>query len=305
MPNVNAWVLIRRTGSEWLEDKVPRLGAALAYYSIFSMGPLILIVIAIAGLVFDRESVTTQLTEQIQGVVGEETANTIRGIAERASHPASSVWALAMGIIILLLGAAGVFGQLQDALNTIWEVKPKAGRGILGIVRDRFLSLTMVCGIGFLLLVSLVVSTAISAMSGLFGTHFGATVASIANAVASFVVITLMFAMMFKVLPDAVISWSDVWIGAVVTALLFTIGKFLIGLYLATSAVANVFGAAGSFVIVLIWVYYSAQILLLGAEFTQVYANQFGTKIRPTENAESVRREDRVQQGLECSKESR
>lgn len=293
------WAVTKQTFTEWSEDKVPRLGAALAYYSIFSIGPLLLIAIAIAGLVFGRSAVASQITEQIRELVGDNAAKSIENMIDNASRPASSIPAIITGVVILLLGAIGVFVQLQDSLNTIWEVKPKPGRGLTGLIRDRFLSLTMVLGIGFLLLISLALSAGIAAFSQLFGNLYGHLVAQITNFVVSFGLVTLLFAAMYKILPEAVIAWRDVWIGAAVTSLLFSIGKLLIGLYLARMSVASVYGAAGSLVIILVWVYYSSQILLLGAEFTQVYANRFGSRIRPKPDATWVSCEDREQQGVE------
>jgi membrane protein len=276
----SVWRLIKQTFAEWSEDKVPRLGAALAYYSIFSIGPLLLIVIAIAGLVFERATVTGEVVKQVEGLVGDDAAGAVTQMLESAAKPQSSIPAIITGFLMLLVGAIGVFVQLQDALNTIWEADSRPSRGIVGMIRDRLLSFSMVFGIAFLLLVSLIISAGISAMTDLFGSRVGAMFAQVANFVVSFVVITLLFAMMYKILPDVSVAWHDVWIGAVVTSLLFSVGKMLIGLYLARSSVASVYGAAGSLVIILLWVYYSSQIILLGAEFTQVYANQFGSRIR-------------------------
>jgi membrane protein len=271
------WELVKETYSDWSEDKASRLAAALAYYTIFSIAPLVIIVIAIAGLAFDRELARGQIQAQIQSLVGEDGAGLVQSMVEGASNESTSVIATIIGVATLLFGASGVFGQLQDALNTIWEVEPKPGRGMMGIIRDRFISFTMVLGIGFLLMVSLVVSAALAGLNEYLGGMFDnmAYVGEGINFVISFGVITLLFAMIYKILPDVEIAWSDVWVGAVVTALLFTIGKFLIGLYLGHSAVASTFGAAGSLVIIVIWIYYSAQILFMGAEFTQVYAKRF------------------------------
>jgi hypothetical protein len=198
-----------------------------------------------------------------------------------------------------VLGAAGFFGQLQDALNTVWEVTPKPGGGILDMIKGRFLSFTMVLGIGFLLLVSLLISTVLANLTNVVGNMLpGADLlAQIINFVVSFLVVTLLFAMIYKVLPDAVIAWSDVWVGAAITALLFNIGKFLLGLYLGSSSIASTYGAAGSLVVLLVWVYYSAQILLFGAEFTQVYAQRFGSRIVPADNAVAVTEAQRAQEG--------
>lgn len=290
--------LFKQTVREWSEDKVPRLGAALAFYSVFALAPLLLIVIAVVGFVFGRDAAQRHIVAQIASIVGLETGQAIERILESASRPESSTFAVVIGVIVLLFGASGVFAQLQDALNTIWEVAPRPGRGWKGLLRDRFLSLTMVLGVGFLLLVSLVISAGISAMAGALDDSTGKFVGHVVNFVASLAIITVLFAMIFKVLPDVTIAWRDVWLGAAVTSALFVMGKFAVGAYLGRSSVASVYGAAGSFVIILLWVYYSSQILLLGAEFTQVYANRFGSHIEPARGAVPLTPTDRAQQGI-------
>jgi len=289
--------------AEWSDDKASRLAAALAYYSAISLAPLLIVLLGIAGLFFGREAATGRIAAQVQGLVGEQSAQVIQDIIKNADKPTTSLISSIIGTVILLLGASGVFGALQDGLDTVWEVKPKPGRGVLGIIKDRFLSLTMVLGVGFLLLVSLALSAALAA----FGTYLGGVlplpqlVLEIINLVLSFVVITLLFALIFKVLPDVEIAWNDVWIGAAITALLFTVGKLAIGLYLGRSAVGNSYGAAGSLVVILIWIYYSAQILFFGAELTQVYTNRYGSRIKPSKDAEPVTEESRAQEGLSAA----
>ncbi|MBE7550580.1 MAG: YihY/virulence factor BrkB family protein [Anaerolineales bacterium] len=292
------WGLLKETFSDWSEDKASRLAAALAYYTIFSIAPLIIIVIAVAGLVFGREAAQGQIEGQIQGLVGDQGGELIQEMVQGASNQSTGVIATIIGVATLLFGATGVFGQLQDALNTIWEVTPKPGRGVLGILKDRFISFTMVLGIGFLLTVSLVLSAGLAAASQFTGLDKIAYLGEAITFFVSFAVITLLFAMIYKILPDVKIAWSDVWIGATVTALLFTIGKLLISLYLGHSALASSFGAAGALVVILVWIYYSAQILFFGAEFTQVYAKRFGSRIRPDEDAVPVTEEARAQQGM-------
>ena len=292
--------LFRTTFNEWNEDKAPRLAAALAYYTAFSIAPLLVIIIAVVGLVFGQEAARGQIVQQIQNEVGRDTAEVIQTMIESANSEAAGIVATVIGLVTVTLGAAGFFGQLQDALNTIWEVKPKPGRGIKDIIRERFLSFTMVLGIGFLLLVSLVISAVLSALHnfvvGLLPQAQFLT--QLLNFVLSFGIVTLLFAMIYKVLPDVDLAWKDVIIGAAITALLFTIGKFLLSLYLGNSGVASSYGVAGSFVVLLLWVYYSAQILLFGAEFTQVYARRHGSLfIQPTGNAVAVTNQDRAQEG--------
>jgi membrane protein len=295
------WGLLKETFTDWNEDKAPRLAAALSYYALFAIAPLLVIVIAIAGLFFGEEAARGQIVGQVQGLVGEQSAQTIQEmVANAGSNRSTGILATVVGIVTLVFGALGVFGQLQDALNTIWEVQPKPGKSWLEVIKDRLAPFTMVLGIAFLLLVSLVISAALAALGKFFGGIFPefALVGQIINFVVSFGVITLLFAMMFKFLPDAKIAWSDVWVGAAATALLFTIGRLLIGIYLGRSSTASAYGAAGSLVIVLIWVYYSAQILFLGAEFTQVYAKTYGSKIQPAEDAMPITEETRAQQGI-------
>ena len=294
------WGLIAEAANKWSADRAPRLGAALAYYTLFSIVPLLVIVIAIAGFVFGQEAAEGYLIDQMGGLVGERSAKAIQDMVENARQPRTGRLATIIAVATLLLGASGVFGQLQDALNTIWEVKPKPGRGLVGLIRDRFLSFVAVLGTGFLLLVSLVLSAGLAAighaMSGLLpAPEF---VLQALNFLVSIAIITAMFAMIFKYLPDVTIRWSDVSIGATVTALLFTVGKFAIGLYLGKSDVASIYGAGGSLVILLVWVYYSSQILLFGGEFTAVYANRYGSRIRPTANAVPATEAERANQGM-------
>jgi membrane protein len=283
--------LIKESFKGWKDDGALDLGAALAYYTIFSLAPLLLIVTAVAGLVWGREAVQGQLVGQMQGIVGPQGGQAIQTMVANAGKEGSGVLATIIGLVTILFGATGVFVQLQSALDRIWNVEPKPGGGIWSFIRTRMISFGMILGVGFLLLVSLVVTAAVAA-AGKWATSLlpgGETLVNILTFAVSFALITLLFAMIYKVLPDVEIAWRDVWIGAAVTALLFTIGKFLIGLYLAHSTVASTYGAAGSLVVLLLWIYYSSQILFLGAEFTQVYATRYGSQITPSKNAVPVK----------------
>ena len=293
--------LLKETVTEWQKDKAPRLAAALAYYTVFSLAPLLIIVIAIVGAIFGEEAAKGEIVGQIQGLVGKEGAQAIEAAIQNANKPsANGGIASLISIVVLLFGATGVFAQLQDALNTVWEVKPKPGRGIKNFIKKRVLSFSAVLGIGFLLMVSLVVNAVLSGMSAYLsnlipGAEF---LWQILNFVISFIVISLLFALLYKYLPDVKIKWSDVSIGAIITALLFTIGKFALGFYLGRGSFGSTYGAAGSLVVLLAWVYYSAMILFFGAEFTQVYARKYGSKIVPDEDAEPVTEEERAKQGM-------
>ena len=292
--------LLKETSKEWNEDKASRLAAGLAYYAIFSLAPLLIIVIAIAGLVFGEDAAKGQIVGQIQNQVGKEAAGQIQTMLVMTSQKGTGTFATIIGIVTLLLGATGVFGQLQDALNTIWEVAPKPGRGVFGLIRDRFLSFAAVLGIGLLLLASLILSALLAAFITFAHNLLPGleTLLEILNTVFSFGVITLMIAMIYVILPDVKIAWRDVWVGSATTALLFTIGKTLIEIYLGRVAVGSAYGAAGSLVVILVWVNYSAQILLFGAELTHVYAKRYGSGIVPTKNAVLLTLEDRVHQGI-------
>ena len=281
------WRLMKDAASDWSRDRAPRLGAALAYYTVFSLVPFLVVVIAVIGLVFGEVAAQSAILSQIAELVGEQTAAAIKDMIQRADQPSTGLFATAVAVATLLIGASGVFGQLQDALNTVWGVEPKEGRGVWGFIKDRFLSFVAVLGTGFLLLVSLILSSALSALGKWFNglLPLPEIVLQVMNFAVSFVIITGLFALIFKVLPDAKVAWRDVWIGAALTSALFTIGKFALGVYLGKSNVASAYGAAGSLVLVLLWVYYSAQILLYGAEFTQVYANRVGERIVPTPDA--------------------
>jgi membrane protein len=275
--------LLFKTWGSFLVDKVPRLGASLAFYTLLSLAPLLVVVIAIAGFAFGREAATGQLVWQIQEVVGEEGAQFVRAMLTNAHKPAPGSIAAALGLATLFFGASAVVAELRDALNTIWHVPQKEVcgllRSIIGVLRDRTWAFAMVMGVGFLLIVSLAINAALSALGSSFEGYLPTAewVLQTVNFLVSFLVIGFLFALIYKVLPDIQIAWGDVALGAVITSLLFSIGKLLIGLYLGKAGFGSTYGAAGSLVILLIWVYYSAQIFFLGAEFTHAYAEQYGS----------------------------
>lgn len=279
--------LIKLAGKDWMNDGAMTLASSLAYYTVFSMAPLLVIAIAIAGFIFGEEAARGEIVEQLQGLVGTEGAQVIQTAIENADKPEISGWASLISIIILLVGASGVFIQLQNALNIIWDVKVKPDAGVMNFIRKRLLSFSAVLGIGFLLLVSLLASALLSGMNKYMSSVLpgGDWVWQVINTVVSFGFITLLFALMFRYLPDVNIQWSDVWIGALITTTLFVLGKFLLGWYLGQGSFSSTYGAAGSLVILLAWVYYSAQILFFGAEFTQAYAREYGHNIVPNEHA--------------------
>jgi membrane protein len=296
--------LLKDTFREWREDGANRLAAALAYYTTFSLAPLLVLIIAIAGLAGGREAAQTQTMTQVEDLLGTEGREFVEGMIDSASRPTTGLTATIIGAVTLFFGALGVFGELQNSLNTIWEVKPKPAKGPVDAVQrfivKRLLSFTMVLGIGFLLLASLVVSAAISAFAGYIGTRWPLADfwLELINFLISFLVVTVLFAMIFKFLPEIKIAWKDVWLGAAVTSVLFSLGKFLIGLYLGRSEVGTTFGAAGSLAILLIWIYYSAQILFFGAEFTQVYANRYGSRIVPDPGMVKITEMERAEKGI-------
>jgi membrane protein len=288
--------LLKQTFSEWLEDKAPQLGAALAYYTVFSLAPLVLVLLAIVSLIFrnDPGGAWNKITEQMSYFLDKSAVEVVQNIAQKAAQPNKSVLATVIGVVLALFGASGVFGQLQDALNTVWGVKAKPGAGIWGFLRSRFLSFAMVGGVCFLLLVSLTLESLLKGFSHYVQSVLpgGIVIALAAYWIFDLAVVILLFAIIFKFLPDAEIRWRDVWIGAAITAIFFAIGKWALGLYLGSGSAASAYGAASSLITLLLWVYYSSQILLFGAEFTQVYANRAGRDIQPAEHAVRVKTEE-------------
>ena len=280
--------LFKQTITEFSADKVPRLGAALAYYTIFSLAPLLLIVISVAGLFFGKDAAAGAIYEQISDLVGSDAAKFIQETVAKANHPGQGIVSLAVGVVVLMVGATGVVIELQDALNTVWKVVPKPNRGIWGFVRTRLISIGMIMSLGFLLLVSLIFSAALAGITGWLRSRVGdvALLGWVIDFVVSLGTISLLIALIYKILPEAHVAWRDVWVGAPVTAALFILGKYLIGLYIGKASVGSAFGAAGSLAVLLVWIYYSTQLILLGAEFTRVYANRFGKKVVPTAQAE-------------------
>ena len=289
-----AFKLLKLTTQEWLNDKAPQLGAALAYYSVFSLAPLSLVLIAIVGVIFRDDSAGAwhKLVEQMGYFLDKSALQIVENIAPKAAQPGKSTLATIIGIALALFGASGVFGQLQDALNTVWGVKAKPGLGVWGFLRSRFLSFAMVAGVCFLLLVSLAIEALLKGFSHCIQAALpgGLAIAVGIYLIFDFAVITILFAMIFKILPDVKIRWNDVWIGAVMTAVLFSIGKWALGLYLGSGTAASAYGAASSLITLLVWVYYSSQILVFGAEFTQVYASEFGSPIKPDKYAVQIER---------------
>jgi membrane protein len=278
--------LIRETAARWFELNAPRLGASLAYYTMLSMAPLLVVCVSIAGMIFGTKAAQSQIVWQIENVIGSQGGQVIQSLLLDVGKPSHGVVAALVGLFMLLLGASGVFGELRDSLNLVWGVKSTAGAGLKGMIRYRFFSFAMVLGIGFLLLVSLVLSTAIAAAGKFFESRLPAPEAllQLGNIVLSFLAVTILFALIYKVVPDVRIEWQDVWIGAAFTSLMFSIGKFLIGLYLGKAGVGSAYGAAGSLVVFLVWVYYSAQIFFFGAEFTRTFAERHGSRSHAREN---------------------
>jgi membrane protein len=279
--------LLKETGSKWLDDKAPRLAASLAFYTLLSLAPLLIFAVSVAGLLFGEDAARGQIAGQLAGILGEKGALAVQAILANAKTPSSGIVGTVVGIGLALFGASGVFGELQGALNVMWDVDSKPGRGIKGFLSDRFFSFTLVLGVAFLLLVSLVLSAGLAAIGHYLASSLpgGAVVWQALNVIISLAITSLLFGLIYKVVPDVKIRWRDVWVGAVVTAILFTLGKFLIGLYVGRSSVASPFGAAGSVVALVIWVYYSAQILFFGAELTRVWATRHGARVEPTKNA--------------------
>lgn len=284
-----ALTLFKETTSQWLDDKAPQLGAALAYYTVFSLAPMVLLLLAIIGVLFrdDPAGAWSKITEQMSYFLDKSAVQVVQEIAQKASAPARSTWATTMGLALALFGATGVFGQLQDALNTIWGVKPKPGAGVWGFIRSRFLSFALLGGIGFLLLVSLVIEALLKMFSHYVQARVpgGLTIAISVYLLFDFCVVTAVFAMIFKILPNVRTRWRDVWVGAAMTAFFFLLGKWALGFYLGSGAAASAYGAASSLITMLLWIYYSSQILLYGAEFTQVYADRLGGRVRPDKYA--------------------
>ncbi len=284
----NAWALLKNSAVEWWNDNTFRLAASLAFYTIFSVAPVLLIAVGTASLFFAREQAVNSVVSELQRLVGPQGADAIRTVLESSAGIGKGAWAITIGVITLILGASVVFAELQSALNVIWDVKVEVRRGfVLDYVLDRLRSFSIAAGVGFLLLVSLVLSAALTALQDYMTSWMPSLpwVWQAANIGVSFLIVGLLFAMIYKFLPDVEIGWHDVWIGAFVTSFLFNGGKYLISLYLGHAAIGSAFGAAGSFAVLLVWIYYSALISFFGAEFTQVYARRHGRKIAPQRNA--------------------
>ena len=276
----SVWQLIKHAASSWSDIDAPRLGAAIAFYAMLSMAPLMVLCIGIAGLAFGKDAAQGQILAQLQSIIGVKGASVIQELLRHASRPSSGILAASTGVVVVLFGASSVLGELRDSLNAVWGAKPAGSTGLWGIVQYRFVSFAMVLGIGFLLLVSLVLSAAISAAGHFFSGFLPVSgpLLHLGNLLFSFLSVTVLFALLYKFVPDAPVEWRDVWMGAAVTSVLFSVGKTLIGFYLGITSVGSVYGAAGSLVAFIVWVYYSAQIFLLGAEFTHAFAERHGSR---------------------------
>jgi membrane protein len=288
-------LLLKDTFTQWNEREPFNNSIIISYYTIFSLPGLLVIIINVTGYFYDKKQVTKQITNQVQGMVGGDTAKDVESIVDKASQGKETVVASILGVATLLFGATGVFYQLQQILNKMWEVKPKPKQKFLKLVRDRVFSFGLILVVGFLLLVSLVISAGLTALSDWVSGYISQSLNilfKLADFFVSLGVVTLLFASIYKFLPDAKIAWRDVWVGAVLTAVLFVIAKFALGLYFGKSDPGSTYGAAGSIILIMLWVSYAGMILLFGAEFTQVYANQYGKKVQPTDTAVSTHGEN-------------
>ncbi len=294
--NSSIWGMFKQTFQEYGEDKIPRLSAALAYYTMLSLAPLLVIVIAALTFIMGSNSgIRNQIVTMASTSISPSAGDLINQVISNAQQSSGNVWATIIGSLTLLIGATTVFAQLQDGMDTVWDVRPKPGRGIGEVIHDRLLSFLLILGISLVVLLALILSTILNSANSLFGgTFIGSNLVwQIINFVVNTGIMTLVFALVFKILPDVKIQWSVVWVGAFITAVLFMIGNILVGLYLNFSATASIYGTAGALVAILIWVYFTAQIFFIGAEFTQVYARQQGEGLEPTENAEWISPEAR------------
>jgi membrane protein len=284
----SSWSVVKQTVASYLSDNVPRLAAALSYYTVFSIAPLLIIATGIAGIAFGHEAATGQVHAQIAGLIGHQGAEAIQDLIKGASQERHGLLATVIGVAVLLIGASGVFGELQQSLNAIWAVRAKPGRSWLTLLRARFLSFSMVFAIGFLLMVSLLLSAGLSAATNWLAGQWEAfaAAAQIVNLVVSLIVITALFALIYRFLPDVRLGWRDVILGSAITAAMFTLGKFLIGFYIGHGSFGSSYGAVGSLVVLLVWVYYSAQIFLIGAELTKAVAIKRGSPAPPKPHAE-------------------
>jgi membrane protein len=286
-----AFHLIKDAASDWSKDQAPRLGAALSYYTVFAIAPVLLVAISVAGLVLGKDAAQGRILDELGALLGPDTAKMIQEMLARSAETSSGVIGTVVGLGTLLLGATAVMIEMEAALDAVWKVKPKPGRGIKGLVKDRILSLGLVLSLGFLLMVSLVATALLSGLGGVlesFSFPGAALLGQVFNTALTLGVIAAFFALIFKYLPNTKIAWRDVWVGAVVTSLLFNVGKVAIGVYLGRATVASTFGAAGSLAVLLVWIYYSSQIVLFGAEITRLYAERYGSGIHPDEDAEPV-----------------
>lgn len=282
--------LLKRTAYAWVDHNAPGLGAAVAFYTIFAITPLFLIVLAVAGLWFGEEAASRQLFGQLHELVGPQGGEAIQAVVAAADRPGAGGWATALALVALFVGATGVFAQLQGALNVVWNIRRDSGANVRSFIKVRLLSFGMLLGVGFLLLVALVINAVLAAVGQLMSDLIPAQAIlwQCVNFLISLGVVTLLFALIFKVMPDALIAWREVWIGALITGLMFNLGKYLLGLYLGRGSFASAYGAAGSLVIVLLWVYYSSQLVLFGAEFTRIYAEECGSRIQAKPGAHFV-----------------
>lgn len=293
----NYLTIVKQAWADWSEDRATRLAAALAFYTMLSLAPLLVLAVKAVGVIFSEDAAKAQVRNYLTDLMGLKAGQTVTDMMGPFSKPGSGLLATTISVIVLLMSASGVFGELQDSLNTIWEVKPKPNRGILDIIRERFFSMALVLGVCFLLLVSLMVTTALAGLNSHLAGYTPLVFWHIFNFTVSMVIITGLFAVIFKYLPDAEIRWRDVWEGALTTGILFSIGKLLLGWYLGRASTTSAYAAAGSVVSVLLWVYYSAQILFFGAEMTQACA-KLSRVVQPAENAVAVTEEERAQQGI-------
>ena len=292
----DAWTVLKDSFNGFLDDRCLKLSAALAYYTIISLAPLLVLIISLVSVFFGEEAIRGEIFSQINGLVGNEAAKQIQDMIKNVGLSGKTSTALIVGIITLVLGATSIFVEIQDSVNIIWRVKPKPKKGWLKLIQDRLLSSSLVVSLGFLLLVSLLVNGIVLAMSSQltrFLPGIGVYIISAINLLISTSVVAVLFGIIFKVLPDAKIGWKDVRLGAIFTALLFMLGRYVIGIYIETTGTSSTYGAAGSLIVVLVWIYYTAAILYFGAEFTQAYANHFGIKIRPADYAVYVEQTER------------